>query len=437
MGKKHIFNSIVSMSMTCCMIIGCAAAGIASDIHTAGAARKAKPAVKKLNLLVGEKKTIKIKKKAKKAVYGFKSSNKKVALVSKKGVVTAKKQGTAKITLSEKKKGAAKAKKIGKVSVIVSPKTTVTNNPAQTTAPAGHTPASNPTPTAPPAQPTTGPVTTPTPVATPITYPDSHEAPEGFDAKQDGVPYGTVEKIQYFSSVTGKNRNANIILPPNYSEEKKYPVLYLFHGIGGNENEWLDGKPNEIVSNLIADGLATEMIMVIPNIRAGANDSYPSNPFSLEHYAMFDNFINDLRECLMPYMEDHYPIALGRENTAICGLSMGGRESLYIGFNMLPSIGYIAALSPGYGVFAYEANGVAEKGLFTEETFTIPEDYRNNTFIMIVNGISEGGENALGGTCSRVLEKNGVNHWFYTTPGAHDFVTWKNGLYNFAKCIFK
>ncbi len=430
--KKKIINSIISMSITCGIIIGCAATGITSDFQSAEAVQKAKPAVNKLNLKVGEKKTIKIKKKSKKAVYSFKSSNKKVAPVNKKGVVTAKKQGSAKITLSEKKKGALKAKKIGKVNVFVSHKTTVSQSPAYTPSSASQTPATNLTPTATPAQP----APEPTPTATPIVYPDSHEAPQGFDEKQDGVKYGTVEKIQYFSSVTGKNRNANIILPPDYSEENSYPVLYLFHGIGGNENEWLEGKPNEIVSNLIAEGLAKEMIMVIPNIRAGANDSYPSNPFSLEHYAMFDNFINDLRECLMPYMEDNYSIALGRENTAICGLSMGGRESLYIGFNMLPTIGYIAALSPGYGVFAYEANGVAEKGLFTEETFTIPENYRNNTFIMIVNGISEGGENALGGTCSRVLTDNGVNHWFYTTPGAHDFVTWKNGLYNFAKCIF-
>lgn len=430
--KKKIINSIISMSITCGIIIGCAATGITSDFQSAEAVQKAKPAVNKLNLKVGEKKTIKIKKKSKKAVYSFKSSNKKIAPVNKKGVVTAKKQGSAKITLSEKKKGALKAKKIGKVNVFVSHKTTVSQSPAYTPSSASQTPAANLTPTATPAQP----APEPTPTATPIVYPDSHEAPQGFDEKQDGVKYGTVEKIQYFSSVTGKNRNANIILPPDYSEENSYPVLYLFHGIGGNENEWLEGKPNEIVSNLIADGLAKEMIMVIPNIRAGANDSYPSNPFSLEHYAMFDNFINDLRECLMPYMEDNYSIALGRENTAICGLSMGGRESLYIGFNMLPTIGYIAALSPGYGVFAYEANGVAEKGLFTEETFTIPENYRNNTFIMIVNGISEGGENALGGTCSRVLTDNGVNHWFYTTPGAHDFVTWKNGLYNFAKCIF-
>lgn len=431
---KKTFKKFISMSLAFCMTLGCALVCTTSiSTQTAGAAAKAKPAVKRMNMTVGEKRTIKIKNKAKKASYSFTSSNTKVAPVSKKGIITAKKKGAAKITVSEKKKG--KSKKIGKINVTVSRKPAVTQAPATGT-PTGQAAAN----TTPPAQPTPTPAPDtpkPTPTETPIVYPDSHESVEGFDTKHDGVTYGTVEKISYPSSVTGKNRNANVILPPDYSEDNSYPVLYLLHGIGGNENEWLDGNPNEIVSNLIADGLAKEMIMVIPNIRAGANDSYPSNPYSLEHYAMFDNFINDLRECLMPYMEDNYPVARGRENTAICGLSMGGRESLYIGFNMLSSIGYIAALSPGYGVFAYTANDVSEDGLFTEETFTIPEEYRNNTFIMIVNGIDEGGENALGGTCSRVLTDNGVNHWFYTTPGAHNFQTWKNGLYNFAKCIFK
>ena len=73
------------------------------------------------------------------------------------------------------------------------------------------------------------------------------------------------------------------------------------------------------------------MIIVIPNVRAGEDDAYHNDTaFSLEQYAKFDNFINDLRECLMPYMEDTYSVATGRENTAIAGLSMGGRESLYI-----------------------------------------------------------------------------------------------------------
>ncbi len=408
--------------------------------HT-DAAKKAKPSLKKINLTVGEKKTIKIKNKKPGAAYLFKSSAKKNASVNKKGVVTAKKSGKAVIKITEKFK--KKTAKVGNVKV------TIKNADAKSDTVSTAAPDNNRTQNAPQAtqntvvQPTATPpadippADTAAPSKEPVVYPETHDAPDGFDQKTDGIEYGTTEKITYYSSVTGKDRKANIILPANYSTDNKYPVLYLLHGIGGNENEWLDGNPAAIVGNLAAKGEAKDMIIVIPNIRAGADDSYPSdNAFSLEHYAKFDNFINDLRECLMPYIEENYSIATGRKNTAIGGLSMGGRESLYIGLNMLDTFGYIAAFSPGYGVFEYEANGVHEDGLFTEETFTIPEEYRNDTFLMIVNGIDEGGENALGGTCSRVLTQNGVNHWFYTTPGAHDFTTWKNGLYNFAKCIF-
>ena len=138
----------------------------------------------------------------------------------------------------------------------------------------------------------------------------------------------------------------------------------------------------------------------------------------------------------MPYMKENYSIAEGRENTAIAGFSMGGRESLNIGLNMPETFGYIAAFSPGYGVFAYEANGVAEKGLFTEETFRLPDEYKNNTLLMLNNGKSEGGENALGGTYHKVLTKNGIPHMFYVTDGGHEMKVWKHGLYNFATRIF-
>ena len=88
-------------------------------------------------------------------------------------------------------------------------------------------------------------------------------------------------------------------------------------------------------------------------------------------------------------------------------------------------------------MFAYEANGVKEDGLFTEETFRLPEEYKDHTLLMLNNGISEGGENALGGQCHKVLEKNEIPHLFYVTEGGHDFKVWKHGLYNFALQIFQ
>lgn len=70
---------------------------------------------------------------------------------------------------------------------------------------------------------------------------DNYNTPSDFDQTKNGVTYGTVKDITYYSYIAGMNRNAKVILPPNYNKNKKYPVLYLLHGIGGSENEWLDG----------------------------------------------------------------------------------------------------------------------------------------------------------------------------------------------------
>lgn len=386
-------------------------------------------------LQVKKSKKIKITKKNKKAKYTFKSSNKKVVKVSSKGVVKALKPGTAKITVKETYK--KKTKKVGTVTVISHEKCIL---PQPKTAVPTVQPSAAPTQTPPASVPQPPATATETLAATvepplelkPITY----DVPSGFDEKQDGVAYGKVVRESYYSDTTGKYRKVNIILPLDYTGEKEYPVLYLLHGIGGDENEWLDGNPAYVVGNLVAEGLARDMIIVIPNCRARANDA-ATTEFSLEHYAAFDNFINDLRDNLMPYIEKEYSIATGRKNTAIAGLSMGGRESLNIGLHMPETFGYIAAFSPGFGVFAYENQGVKEDGLFTEETFRLPEEYKDNTLLMLNNGISEGGENALGGQCHKVLEKNEIPHLFYVTEGGHDFKVWKHGLYNFALQIFQ
>lgn len=426
--KKRVFQGISFLLMTAMVCQGGITAGAKSKA-------KAKLSTKKIVLQVKQSKKIKITGKNKKAKYIFKSSNKKVVKVSSKGVVKALKPGTAKITVKETYK--KKTKKVGTVTVRSRAKCILP--PPKTAVPTAQPPAA-PTQTPPASVPQPPATVTETPAATvepplelkPITY----DVPSGFDEKQDGVAYGKAVRESYFSDTTGKYRKVNIILPPDYTEEKEYPVLYLLHGIGGDENEWLDGNPAYVVGNLVAEGLAKDMIIVIPNCRARANDA-ATTEFSLEHYKAFDNFINDLRDNLMPYMEDNYSIATGRKNTAIAGLSMGGRESLNIGLHMPETFGYIAAFSPGFGVFAYEANGVKEDGLFTEETFRLPEEYKDHTLLMLNNGISEGGENALGGQCHKVFEKNEIPHLFYVTEGGHDFKVWKHGLYNFALQIFQ
>lgn len=395
-------------------------------------AKKATLSAKKVTLNIGQTKKIGIKKKKKNAKYTFRSSKKTVATVTKKGKIKAKKAGTAKITVKEKYK--KKVRKVGTIVVKVRSNSKKTNQPVNTTPSATSTPGSDTkTDTIPSATPADSPAATQTsePTATATASPVDYNPPTDYTKKKTDVTYGTRSLINYDSTTTGKTRKAYVVLPNGYSEDKTYPVVYLLHGIGGDHTEWFGGKPVEIVGNLIAAGEADDMIMVFPNIRARADDKAVYD-LSVEHFQAFDNFINDLRDDLMPYIESHYSVKTGRENTAICGLSMGGRETLYIGLTMPETFGYIGAFEPAIGVLPYNL----EEGLFTTDTMTLPEQYKNNTFIMIVKGQDDTVVNDCPLQYHNTLTKNGVPHIYYDMPGGHDFTVWNNGLYNFAKRIF-
>ena len=260
---------------------------------------------------------------------------------------------------------------------------------------------------------------------------DIIDPPAGFDQRQEGVAYGQMRYKTYLSKTTGSFRDVMVLLPPDYSAETAYPVLYLLHGIGGDENEWASGKPDVVIGNLIAAGEAPPMIVVMPNIRARKNDAPNSaDMYSPEHFAAFDNFINDLRDDLMPFIEKEYLIAKGPENTAIAGLSMGGREALYIGLSMQETFGYIGAFCPAPGLLPYHA----EKGLFQVEDFT--DAAGTMPYVLINAGVNDFVVGDWPQTYSETLGDNGTIHTFYTTLGGHDFNVWKHGLYNFARNIF-
>lgn len=421
------------------LVLGLCICGCICSDTALGAAKKAKLSTKNISVTVREKKKISIKNMSKKAVYTFSSSNKKVASVSKKGVVTAKKKGTAKITVREII--SKRTRRLGVVNV----KVRNADNP--NTIP---TPSALPDYTATPPAPTQDAVTTPQVTQTPAATPpaptrtplviDDPSAPSGFDAVRSGVEYGTLSRITYHSETVGTDRHANVITPPGYdpSSDKKYPVLYLFHGGNGDENDWLGGNPAQIIGNLVDEGLTEEMIVVMPNCRARVNDGKdPSDSLSLEHLGSWGNFLNDFRDDLMPYIADSYNVYTDRMHTAVAGLSMGGRTALYIGFSMPESIAYIGAFSPAFGIFEYENWGVHEDGYFTPETFTFPEQYMDNTTCMIMNGANDSMVRDEPERYHNALVSNGVNHFYYLVPGDHEMNVWKNGLYNFLKVVYK
>src|SRR5436305_10529672 len=155
-------------------------------------------------------------------------------------------------------------------------------------------------------------------------------APQGFDAKREGIDRGKLETIEYDSTTVGAKRKAQVYTPPGYSKDNKYPVLYLLHGIGGDENEWArGGAPDVILDNLYADKMAVPMIVVMPNGRA-SKDVTARDPIPKQSPA-FAAFEKDLLTDLIPFVEKSYSVKAERESRAIAGLSMGGGQSLNFG----------------------------------------------------------------------------------------------------------
>src|SRR5581483_5232417 len=148
-------------------------------------------------------------------------------------------------------------------------------------------------------------------VLNPDDVPAFPDPPAGIDAVRPDVPRGRLEMISYESRSVGTTRKMNVYTPPGYSVDKKYPVLYLLHGIGGDEAEWQRfAKPNVLLDNLLAEGKAAPMIVVMPNGRAQKNDRAEGNVFAAA--PAFAAFEQDLLKDVIPTIEARYSVQADR-----------------------------------------------------------------------------------------------------------------------------
>jgi enterochelin esterase-like enzyme len=251
-------------------------------------------------------------------------------------------------------------------------------------------------------------------------------APKGFDSLRAEIPHGKIDTLTYRSKTVDTLRRTLIYTPPGFSKKKKYPVLYLLHGIGGDEKEWLiGGKPQVILDNLYAEGLIEPMIVVMPNGRAMKDDRARGNMFDSAKVAAFATFEKDLLNDLIPFIEKKYPVLTDREHRAIAGLSMGGGQSLNFGLGNLDKFAWV-------GGFSSAPNTKTPQQLVPD-----PELAKLKLKLLF---ISCGDNDGLIGFSKRthdyLFEKN-VPHIYYIEPGVHDFKVWKNGLYMFSKFLFK
>jgi enterochelin esterase-like enzyme len=237
---------------------------------------------------------------------------------------------------------------------------------------------------------------------------------------------GRLEGFEYESAVTGTRRKSQVYLPPGYSSEKKYPVLYLLHGIGGNEYEWTGYvKAHAVIDNLIAAGQAVPMIVVLPNGRAMADDRPPANPFNPENVKAFADFERDLLGNLIPAIQAKYSTLKDGEHRALAGLSMGGGQTLNFGLGHLDIFRWLGAFSS------------APNTKPPSELLPNPVAARAQLKLLYLSCGNKDGLINFSQAVHVYAKEHDVPHIWNVDDHTHDGETWGSNLYQFTQRIFR
>jgi enterochelin esterase-like enzyme len=261
------------------------------------------------------------------------------------------------------------------------------------------------------------------------------DVPQYYDARS--VPHGMVSILQYESTALSVPRTAWVYTPPGYNDGKdRYPVLYLLHGAGDTENGWvMTGRANQILDNLIADGRARPMVVVMPlghprqSVGLAALNTRPSDPMGgLGPDMRAVEFGGDLMRDLMPRVENHFRVSNRADERAIMGLSMGGAQALRIGLTNLDSFHWVVGLSSalvGDSVTAPFAKVLSDSAKVN----------RTLKLLYLTIGRDDGlitGNRAF----DAALTKAGVRHTYQEGEGAHTWRVWRRNLYDVAPLLF-
>ncbi|WP_020616773.1 alpha/beta hydrolase [Paenibacillus daejeonensis] len=251
-------------------------------------------------------------------------------------------------------------------------------------------------------------------------------APEGFDQPKESNHRGSLNPIEYPSSTVGIKRKAVVYTPPGFSEQASYSVLYLLHGIGGTEREWMDhGCPQQILDNLHLGGALSPMIVVMPNGRAMTDDRATGDLFEASKLQAFETFESDLLQDLIPFIESTYPVHTTSAHRALAGLSMGGGQALNIGLQHTDRFAWVGAFSP--------APNTREPEVLISSPERLVEDL---SLLWISCGLDDRLK-PISDRTHHYLEEIGIPHLWIEEAGGHDWEVWKRDLYHFAQRIFK
>ena len=229
------------------------------------------------------------------------------------------------------------------------------------------------------------------------------------------VPHGAVAQVRYYSEVAQAERMMEVYTPPGYNHDNRgYPVLYIMHGAGGNETDWIiNMRANFILDNLIAQGKAKPMILV------------SANGYVTDNYIR--DFPDELLDVIVPYIEENYRTAPGAENRALAGLSLGGFWTLDTHFSHPGEFAYVGVFSSGFYPSAY----------YPEDLLANPEINKRTKLLWITVGDPTDILYNLTQSTLALLDKYGINYTYVPGTGGHVWGVWRHNLFDFAQLIFR
>ena len=261
------------------------------------------------------------------------------------------------------------------------------------------------------------------------------EGPEGdYYRPQPGVAAGQVRSLYYWSESKQEWRHAMVYTPAEYDQKKmqkkRYPVLYLQHGMGEDETGWSkQGRMQHIMDNLIASGEAVPMIVVMESGDIKAPFRGGDNRQGRSEYG--NSFYKVLISDLIPYIDTHFRTLTDRDHRAMAGLSWGGHQTFDVVLRHLDKFSYMGTFSGA--IFGLDLK-TAYDGIFTR-----PEEFNRQIHCLFMMSGTEGMDKMFG-TAKMVsdLKAMGINAHYYESIGTdHEWLTWRRGLREFLPHLFK
>ncbi|MCP5146107.1 MAG: esterase [Gammaproteobacteria bacterium] len=260
--------------------------------------------------------------------------------------------------------------------------------------------------------------------------------PDADYADQKDVPHGVIQQLWYDSNTLGMQRRLHVYTPPGYDGSTALPVFYLLHGGGDEDSGWSTiGRAGFIMDNLLAQGLARPMIVVMPNgslpAPAATMPERGTPEFTAFMASQQQRFTDELMQEVVPFVERTLNVRTGQANRALAGLSMGGGQTLRVFTQHPAAFAHVAVWSAGTGETPEQF--AAAHAAFIGEVASINRNVRDLEISVGDADFALNGSRAL----EQVFQTHGLKHRFILTGGGHTWINWRHYLNDYAQKLFR